>query len=291
MLNEPSPEKKQSERDTHPLERRPGPTPPSGGGQQQGRVTLRMPVVTPYIVWILIGINALVYVYAQFLLDDAARVDFYRSVWNTHAGVLQNGEYHRLVTAMFMHSLETPFHIVFNMYALYVIGITVERFFGHLRFSIVYFVGGLTGSIMSVVFNGPEAASVGASGAVFAVFGAEMVFLYKHQKLFGEMARIQLRQLAVIAGINLIFGLMSTLTMDGVTIDNWGHIGGFIGGVFVAWHVGPVLIPKRHPTQPDALTIEDINTLEENYQPVLAYISALMIALLVATFLAQRGGI
>lgn len=283
MMNDPNSEQGKKPRRPHPLEQQDYHPERPQQPQQSGQVMLRMPVVKPYAVWVLIGINGLIYILVRFLMNDDTAFDFYANAWNNQTAVLADGEFYRMVTSMFLHSLELPVHIVFNMYALYAIGITVERFFGHARFLMVYFLGGIGGSLLSVLLNGPDVVSVGASGAVFAIFGAEMVFLYKHQKLFGRMAQVQLRQLIIIGGINLLFGFVSTLDPSGASIDNWGHIGGFIGGVIVAWIIGPVLIPQRHPTQPDALTIEDINPLEKNTQPMLAYISALMIVLLIGT--------
>src|SRR5690606_30425031 len=113
--------------------------------------------------------------------------------------VLVQGQYHRLFTAMFLHA--GLLHIFFNMYALYLFGSILEPLFGHLRFIIIYLLGGLTGSVLSVVLGDPNppfaqmvfaGASVGASGAVFAIFGAEMVFIYRHRALLGERGRAQL---------------------------------------------------------------------------------------------------
>ncbi|MFW5696184.1 MAG: rhomboid family intramembrane serine protease [Phototrophicaceae bacterium] len=289
MMNEPPSDQDRKPRRPHPLEA----PPTSDASDQQGgprpqRVMLHMPVVKPYAVWVLIGFNALIYIVVQFLIADSLQQqEVYQWAWNNHTAVLQFGEYHRLLTSMFLHSLDSPFHIVFNMFALYAIGITVERFFGHTRFLVVYFLGGLTGSIFSVLLSPADVVSVGASGAVFAIFGAEMVFLYNHRKLFGEMARTQFRQLVVIALLNFAFGIFSTLSASGTAIDNWAHIGGFIGGGVITWFIGPILIPRRHPTQPGALTIEDINPLNQRYQPLLAYVSVMLLLLLAGTVLAR----
>ncbi len=248
-----------------------------------------MPVVRPIAVWVLIALNALVYIAVQFFMSETQAFDFYSALWNNQTAVLVEGDYHRLLTSMFLHSYVQPFHIVFNMYALYAIGITVERFFGHVRFLLIYFLSGLAGSVLSILLNPPSVTAVGASGAVFGIFGAEMVFLYNHRKLFGQMASNQLRQLAIVALLNLAIGFFSTLTAGagGAAIDNWAHIGGFVGGAVLAWFIGPILIPRKHPTQDNALTIEDINPLENRTQPLFIYASVLLSALVVGTILAR----
>ena len=286
MLNEPG-SKNQENQKRHPLldyaDRA-----TEENKNTEGRVLLRMPVVKPRAVWALIGLNAIIYFIAVYVLNNDQLNDLYDWGANNRYYVLELGEYHRLLSAMFLHSPVTPMHILFNMYALYAIGITIERFFGHVRFLLIYFLGGLAGSILSVILNPSSISSVGASGAVFAIFGAEMVFLYKHRKLFGQMARHQLTQLVIVAILNFAIGIGTSLTAsDGIKIDNWGHVGGFIGGLALTWLICPILLPKRHPTQENALTIEDFNPLEKNTQNIMAFISALLGILVIGTFLAR----
>src|SRR5262249_827736 len=103
-----------------------------------------------------------------------------------------HGEYYRLLSAMFLHAGVA--HIGFNAYALSVVGRTIERFFGHVRFAVLYFLGGLSASLTSFAFS--RGASVGASGAIMAIFAAEMVFLYQNRQIFGqERTNRQLRSL------------------------------------------------------------------------------------------------
>src|SRR5258708_36948653 len=74
-------------------------------------------------------------------------------------------------------------HIGFNGYALWPVGRLIEIFFGHARFALIYLLGGLCGSGTSFIFS--RGASLGASGAIMAIFGAEMVFLYQNRRLLG----------------------------------------------------------------------------------------------------------
>ena len=146
--------------------------------------------------------------------------------------IVGQGQVYRLLTAMFLHGGLT--HLFFNGYALYVIGRNVERVYGHARFLLIYFLGGLTGSLFSLLFS--QGASVGASGAIFAIFGAELVFVYRHRQLFGRAAYQQLQSMIFMLALNVFIGLT-----PGSRIDNWGHMGGFVGGLALAWLIGPLL--------------------------------------------------
>jgi rhomboid protease GluP len=285
MLNNPPPGKP---RRPHPLEQGPMPPPQEPGGPdepQNQRVMLHIPVVRPYVVYALIAINVLIFFLAFYAFSDIQRLQLYNWGANNQRAVLEFGEYYRLLTAMFLHG--SLVHILFNMYALWIIGQTVEGLFGHVRFVLIYFLGGLAGSILSVMLNPAGVTSVGASGAVFAIFGAEMIYLYEHRTLLGAIGRAQLRQLLMIAGINFAYGILTTFSPGGVRIDNWGHVGGFIGGLIMARLIGPIFIVRQHPQVRGALTADDINPLHRRQQPVLIYVSALLTLLILATLLAR----
>ncbi|MEQ8674014.1 MAG: rhomboid family intramembrane serine protease [Aggregatilineales bacterium] len=292
MLNDPPPEKKRS---VHPLEDRAegirraareaqAQEQPAGEGGRQ-RVMLRIPVAKPNLTYALIAVNVAIFVVMFYILSPDQLNDIYEWGANNKFTVLEQGEFHRLLTAMFMHGSLT--HLAFNMLSLYVIGQTVERFFGSIRFALIYFLGGLAGSVLSVLINAPEVNSVGASGAIFAIVGAELVFLYKHRKLFGAMAQQQLRSLIIIIALNLFAGFASNLTNVGVSIDNWGHIGGFIGGASLAWYISPFFLPRAHPDQPGALTIDDVNPLDGQFQNLMIYISGLLAIIIVGVLITR----
>lgn len=291
MLNDPPPDKQQKKRRQHPLERQ---AEEYRKAEAEGRdleapkpkrqqVMLHIPVVKPYLTQALIAINSAIFVVMFFLLSDGQLNEVYEWGANNRTAVIQFGEYHRLLSAMFLHGGIA--HVLFNMMALWYIGATVERFYGHVRFALIYFLGGIAGSIASVIFNGPSVQSVGASGAVFAVVGAEIAFLYHHRKLLGQVAQSRLRQLVLIAGLNFFIGIASSFTAGPVSIDNWGHIGGFAGGLALAWIITPVFNLRRHPERPGAFVTEDINPLNDRFQPLMIYISVLLSALIAANLL------
>jgi rhomboid protease GluP len=139
------------------------------------------------------------------------------------------GEWWRLFTPMLLHG--GLLHVGFNMYALYILGGSLERFYGHWQFLTLYIVSGFAGTVASFAFT--DASSLGASTAVFGLIGAQGVFAYKNQKVFGPLARQALRNIITLALFNLFIGYSNP------GIDNWGHIGGLVGGVAVAWFGGP----------------------------------------------------
>src|SRR5690606_41779362 len=112
--------------------------------------------------------------------------------------------------------------ILFTGYSLYDTGRVVEALFGHIRVAQINFLCGLSGSLASFVFS--DAPSVGASGAIFAIFGAEMVYFYQNRRLHGEMGRRHLNQLIFLMLLNLGLGFFSTAT-SGFRLGNAGHIG------------------------------------------------------------------
>ena len=144
--------------------------------------------------------------------------------------LIAHGEVWRLFSAMFIHI--GIIHLLFNLYALNVLGPMVEGFFGHRRFLLIYIIGGLWGSTASYAFS--QALSAGASGAIFGLAGATTVYFLRYRENFGARGRAILQNMLVVIGINLVFGLSMT------GIDNWGHMGGLVGGAAIAYGLLPI---------------------------------------------------
>ena len=142
-----------------------------------------------------------------------------------------NGELWRLVTPMLLHG--SLIHIGFNMYALFIVGPGLERYYGRLRFLLLYLLAGIAGNVASFYFSVDP--SIGASTAIFGLIAAQGVFIVRNREFFGSQARPMLINTLVIIGINLFLGA----SLPG--IDNWGHLGGLIGGFAFAWFAGPLL--------------------------------------------------
>jgi membrane associated rhomboid family serine protease len=128
-----------------------------------------------------------------------------------------DGEWYRLVTAGFLHA--GLFHLGFNMFALYFLGRVLEPSIGTPRFLAVYFTSLLAGSFGAILLTGNLVNTVGASGAVFGIFGA--TFIIARGRGMNNIAR----EIGVILGINLLL----TFAIPGISVG--GHLGGLIGGV------------------------------------------------------------
>lgn len=136
--------------------------------------------------------------------------------------LVKNGQIYRLITSMFLHI--GIFHLICNMYALYIIGPQVESFFGKLKFLFIYLISGISGSILSIAFS-TNTVSAGASGAIFGLLGAMLYFGYHYRSYLGNVLRSQIVPIIVM---NLILGFALT------GVDNAAHIGGLVGGVLAA---------------------------------------------------------
>lgn len=284
----------QPERRPHPLERPPQlPPEPAPGQPPRQRVMLHIPSVRPLATYALILMNVAIFVVR--LLSPQLNAQILEWGANHPPSVLLNGEYHRLLTSMFLHaSIYGPsgelapqnfLHLFFNMYILYAVGASLEQMFGHTRFLIVYLLGGLAGSILSVLLGSFNSLSVGASGAVFAVLGAEFVYLYHHRKLLGEAGRARRQSLLLFGIINLVFGLASLLPGSAMRIDNWAHIGGLAGGMILSWFISPYFVMEAHPDHPGEFLGVDTNPLARRYWIVSVYATVLVVLVFVGVML------
>ena len=102
------------------------------------------------------------------------------------AQIYAQDEWYRLVTAMFLHA--SLLHIALNMIVLYWCGTVVERALGTWRFLLIYFVSGIAGSAGALLFSGPFAVTVGASGAIYGIFGALLILEYRATGTFAGPA-------------------------------------------------------------------------------------------------------
>lgn len=213
--------------------------PPIAGEAQpirQPGYQLRLPLATPRAVWVLLAINIAVFAIPTLLQMIGVRIDgipindYVLDLGaKSNAAIKQNGEYYRMISAMFLHA--GLLHIGFNAYALYVLGPEAERLYGTRRFLALYFIAGLAGSIASYALTPND--GVGASGAIFGLIGGLASFYYASRRLLGDIARRQIGSLVTVIMINLFIGFSSQL------IDNSAHIGGLVGGALIGWLLAP----------------------------------------------------
>jgi membrane associated rhomboid family serine protease len=178
----------------------------------------------PMLTYVLIGINVAVALGA-FLSGASATGGggIGRSSLLADGSVsrfaIDQGEYWRLLTSGFLHT--GLIHLLFNMFALYILGGMLEPAIGRLRFAAIYFVSLLAGSFGALLWE-PDAATAGASGAIFGLMGAAVIIM--RDRGINPME----------SGIGLWIGLnlLITFTIPGISIG--GHIGGLVGGALVA---------------------------------------------------------
>lgn len=176
--------------------------------------SIKKPIVTSILVFI----NVVIFILCQFNILSIS--DF-----AVNRDLIISGQYYRLFTGMFLHA--NIIHILFNMYALYVIGMQLESFLGKAKYLFVYLLSGLSGSMLSIFFD--NGFSVGASGAIFGLLGSLLYFGFHYRVYLDSVIKSQIIPLIVL---NLLIGFMST------GIDNWAHIGGLIGGILSTMAVG-----------------------------------------------------
>jgi rhomboid protease GluP len=136
-----------------------------------------------------------------------------------------NGQIYRLITSAFLHV--SIFHLIFNIYALFVIGNQLESYIGKFKFLIIYLVSAICGSLMSCIFN--QSISVGASGAIFGLLGSLLYFGYHFRIYLESVLKTQIIPLIIL---NLLIGFLDS------SIDNAAHIGGLIGGYLITMALG-----------------------------------------------------
>ncbi len=196
-------------------------------------VQMRLPLAKPRVTYFLLGLIVLVF-FIETALGGSTSIGVLKGLGGQVNLWVWDGEVWRLLTAMFLHS-GVP-HLLFNAWALYILGRDTEAFYGSVRFVAIYLIAGLFGGLAYYLFGSSASAtdvSVGASGAIFGIIGAELAYWLRNRTLFGALGRQRLLNLVVLVGINLVFGA----TMPG--INNLVHVGGLISGFLLAMVLAP----------------------------------------------------
>jgi rhomboid protease GluP len=197
-----------------------------------------MPLAKPYVTYILLGIITVVFL-AEVALGGLTSTRILVPMGAQINLLVWQGQYWRLLAAMFLHIGVT--HYLFNAWALYSLGRDIESFYGSLRFIVIYILSGLFGGLAYYLLGAVQTAvviSAGASGAIFGVIGAELAFWLRNRLLFGDFGKQRLMNLAILVGINVVFGASTP------GINNLAHMGGLVSGFALAW----VLTPRYEVT-------------------------------------------
>ncbi len=179
----------------------------------------------PIVTYALITINILVFI-AMYLFGNGSKDSLTLLLFGAnYPALVRAGEYYRLLTSAFLHI--GLLHLIFNNYALYVIGSQLESFLGKAKFLIIYLISALCGSLMSMLFT--DGISAGASGAIFGLLGSLLYFGYNYRVYLGTVLKSQIIPLIIL---NLFIGFITP------GIDNAAHIGGLLGGLGMTMALG-----------------------------------------------------
>lgn len=192
----------------------------------------------PWLSWTLLAANVAIWLAMVIAGIDAkspAATDLLD--WGANLGLVTvHGQWWRLLSATFLHGGFV--HLAFNAYFLWAIGRVTEQVFGPLAFALIYFGSGLLASTASLLWQ-PEAVSVGASGALFGVFGAFLGFtLRRREVLPPAFVKSVYRNAVVLIVLNLAIGL-------GVeNVDLAAHLGGLLAGLGIGWLIARLAEPR-----------------------------------------------
>jgi len=180
------------------------------------------------LTYTLIAFSSIVYLFSAFFSRSLVDMDMQTLVdMGALFGPLTvlKGEWWRLFTAMFLHAGMT--HLLMNMFSLYLIGRGAEIYFDTKSYLSIYFFSGLIGGLISLYMH-PVSVGVGASGAIFGVFGALAGFFLAHREKIASHSKAFMKDFGIIIAINLVIGF-SIPSVD-VSAHIGGLIVGFIGG-------------------------------------------------------------
>ncbi|MCD2347345.1 rhomboid family intramembrane serine protease [Clostridium guangxiense] len=180
-----------------------------------------------WVTWSIILVNLAMYVVSSILSRNPFTMDV--NVLNTLGAknneLIMSGQYYRLITCMFLHG--SLIHIASNMYSLYCVGYMVEKIYGRIKYTFIYFLSGIISSYVSFLFS--DAISIGASGAIFGVLGAVLVFSFRFKNKIGKELFVNIMGVIVL---NIFIGMSMT------NIDNFAHMGGLISGIIISAILG-----------------------------------------------------
>lgn len=197
--------------------------------KRQGKAYLIKPKRV-IVTGILVAINLIVFLISAIMSKSIFDIDIYvlLNLGASFGPLIQEGEYFRLISSTFLHG--GLIHLFFNMVTLFYIGSQIEVYFGKIRYLVIYFISGLGASMLSSTVS-PGTVSVGASGAIFGLFGALLIFALRNKEKVGSGT---IKNIITIIVLNLYIGLTTS------NIDNWAHIGGVVTGLLTS-----IILTKR----------------------------------------------
>lgn len=169
------------------------------------------------IVSSIIGINFVIYILT--VIPNIGDVIFYFGMSVNY--LIGNGEWWRVLTSMFIHG--SFLHVLFNMFSLFLFGPELERIAGKARFITIYLIAGIFGNIATFVSQDQFYASVGASGAIYGIFGAYAALVYYTRKTMPQLKQIVMPI--------IVISVIITFLQPNINIAS--HLGGLITGFLI----------------------------------------------------------
>lgn len=195
-----------------------GPPPPREPEQrrpEQRRPQRRPATAGVSLTVILIALNVVAFLLQQAIPGLTER-------YGLNPAAVEAGQYERLLTAAFLHA--GLLHIASNMLALFIVGLPLERAIGPVRFGAVYLTSALGGSLLALALSPANSLGVGASGAIFGLFGAVAVL---HRRVGADVRGI---------GTLILLNLVITFALPGISWQ--AHVGGLVTGAVAGALVG-----------------------------------------------------
>jgi membrane associated rhomboid family serine protease len=224
------------------------------------------------VTWAIIAVNVAVYLVDSILAGGASLSLFGGGGPLVNAGgvygpAVADGEWWRILTSAFLHL--GILHIAFNMYALWLFGPIIEQMYGHLEYLAIYLLCAVGGGVLTLL-AAPSVLAVGASGAIFGLFGLAFVVSRRRHLLLGPQARAILSQVGTLLVLNLVI----TFSIRGIS---WtGHIGGMVVGIVL----GLLLAPANVPTIGAMWRAADGSVLVQRASPILRASAYLLVTAL-----------
>jgi rhomboid protease GluP len=204
---------------------------------------------------------------SNFLSPDGGPL--LRDLWLDKTAVA-GGEVWRLLTVALVHDPNFLLHLLFNMYALYIVGPIVEQLYGARRFLLFYVLAAVGGSIASFALSDADPV-VGASGAIFGLFGILFVATRAHHPTLDRRGNALVGQIGMLLVINLVFGFAV-----GSQIDNLAHLGGLATGALL----GLAFVPGRARTLRSFWTSATGGTLAtDGLETILPVVALILLAI------------
>ncbi len=226
-----------------------------------------------WVTWAIVAINVVV-----FLVDGALAGGGFSLFGGAgplaDAGVIYgpavaHGEWWRMITSAFLHY--GILHIAFNMYALWLFGPIMEQMYGHLEYAVIYLLCALGGSVLTIL-AAPQTPALGASGAIFGLFGLAFIVSRRRHLLLGPQARAMISQVGTLLVLNLI------ITFSVPAISWTGHVGGLAVGALI----GVLLVPSNVPTLGGMWRAPDGSLMAKRMSPSLRISAYLVVAAILA---------